>query len=34
MDDYLSKPINPDLLWDKLAQWGLKNLRPSESQAA
>jgi PAS domain S-box-containing protein len=34
MDDYLSKPINPDLLWEKLAQWGLKNLRSSDSQAA
>lgn len=34
MDDYLTKPINPDLLWDKLAQWGLKNPRSSESQAA
>ncbi|MCS6922904.1 MAG: response regulator, partial [Fimbriimonadales bacterium] len=22
MDDYLSKPIDPALLWDKLVQWG------------
>ncbi|MCX7992519.1 MAG: response regulator [Fimbriimonadales bacterium] len=26
MDDYLSKPIDPDLLWEKLAQWGLPRL--------
>ncbi len=23
MDDYLSKPLNPDTLWEKLVQWGL-----------
>ncbi|MCS6919813.1 MAG: ATP-binding protein, partial [Fimbriimonadales bacterium] len=23
MDDYLSKPVNPDALWEKLVQWGL-----------
>ena len=26
MDDYLTKPVNPDLLWEKLAQWGIPRL--------
>ncbi|RMH10597.1 MAG: response regulator [Armatimonadetes bacterium] len=34
MDDYLSKPINPDLLWNKLVQWGVEKMRSSDAQAA
>ena len=26
MDDYLTKPVNPDLLWEKLVQWGMPRL--------
>ncbi|MCL6534494.1 MAG: response regulator [Armatimonadetes bacterium] len=26
MDDYLTKPVNPDLLWEKLVQWGIPRL--------
>lgn len=34
MDDYLSKPINPDLLWSKLVQWGIEKTRSSNAHAA
>ncbi|GIV06122.1 MAG: hypothetical protein KatS3mg016_1697 [Fimbriimonadales bacterium] len=34
MDDYLSKPINPDLLWNKLVQWGVEKMRSSDAQVA
>ncbi|MCS7301132.1 MAG: ATP-binding protein [Fimbriimonadales bacterium] len=33
MDDYLSKPINPDLLWEKLVQWGLPRMVSSAHAA-
>jgi PAS domain S-box-containing protein len=26
MDDYLTKPVNPDQLWEKLVQWGMPRL--------
>jgi PAS domain S-box-containing protein len=26
MDDYLTKPVNPDQLWEKLVQWGIPRL--------
>ncbi len=34
MDDYLSKPVNPDLLWEKLTRWGKPTGKRSETQAA
>jgi signal transduction histidine kinase/ActR/RegA family two-component response regulator len=33
MDDYLTKPVNPDMLWEKLTQWGLPRLEQT-AQAA
>ena len=33
MDDYLTKPVNPDLLWEKLTQWGMPRLEQT-AQAA
>ena len=33
MDDYLTKPVNPDLLWEKLVQWGMPRLEQT-AQAA
>lgn len=35
MDDYLSKPIDPTLLWDKLVQWGKARAdQPQATQVA
>ncbi|MCS6919120.1 MAG: response regulator, partial [Fimbriimonadales bacterium] len=34
MDDYLSKPINPDLLWEKLTRWGKASSKQPNQQAA
>jgi PAS domain S-box-containing protein len=33
MDDYLTKPVNPDQLWEKLTQWGMPRLEQT-AQAA
>jgi signal transduction histidine kinase/ActR/RegA family two-component response regulator len=33
MDDYLTKPVNPDLLWEKLVRWGMPRLEQT-AQAA
>ena len=33
MDDYLTKPVNPDLLWEKLVQWGIPRLEQSRQAA-
>jgi two-component system sensor histidine kinase/response regulator len=33
MDDYLTKPVNPDLLWEKLVQWGMPRLEQTVQAA-
>jgi two-component system sensor histidine kinase/response regulator len=33
MDDYLTKPVNPDLLWEKLVQWGMPRLEQNRQVA-
>jgi signal transduction histidine kinase/ActR/RegA family two-component response regulator len=33
MDDYLTKPVNPDMLWEKLTQWGLPRLEQTVQAA-
>ncbi|MDM7460380.1 MAG: ATP-binding protein [bacterium] len=33
MDDYLTKPVNPEALWHKLVQWGLPRLQDSRRAA-
>jgi CheY-like chemotaxis protein len=33
MDDYLTKPVNPDLLWEKLVRWGIPRLEQSRQAA-
>jgi len=34
MDDYLSKPVNPDLLWEKLTHWSRAHSAQSAERAA
>ncbi|MFN7162795.1 MAG: response regulator, partial [Fimbriimonadales bacterium] len=33
MDDYLTKPVNPEALWHKLVQWGLPRLQDFQQAA-
>ncbi len=33
MDDYLTKPVNPEALWHKLVQWGLPRLQNFQQAA-
>ncbi|BCW95479.1 MAG: ATP-binding protein [Fimbriimonadales bacterium] len=33
MDDYLTKPLNPDLLWEKLIHWGVPRLHQATPAA-